>query len=368
MQGLIGLADLIAFLDPLPGPALALGGRGRLRVVDPVLGPLHGEAGVEEASRVEGGGGVVDHRQGRDRCQMGRRRRADEELADPAVGDAGHSHPAVQHPGLAGDGLHHVVAVQALQLLEEVEGAAGAAGAAHVHVDHGEAEQVEDLADAALGAGRVGVAVARVLDQGRVGAGGGGARQPHVDRQAGSIPRGQVSVASGGQRLVVDRRVLRRGAVAHHSDGHGERAVGGADPVALAGRDSAEEDPAEAADGLLGNRLALAHQAQAGTGLGAGDVDLVDAPMDGQGVRGGRRRGHQQDEGERGQNRHADPLRNPLSPRPAHSLPLLGLGPWGPQSILRRSARRLDVATRCARRLRPSPRECSRSAGSGSPA
>ena len=99
---------------------------------------------------------------------------ADEELADPAVGDAGHADPAVQHPGLAGDGLHDVVAVEALQLLEVVEGAAGAAGAAHVHVDDRVAEQVEDRLMPLCGPGRIGVSVARVLDQGRIGPGGRG--------------------------------------------------------------------------------------------------------------------------------------------------------------------------------------------------
>ena len=67
-----------------------------------------------------------------------------------------------------GDRFDHVVAVEVLQLFEEVEGAARAAGAAHVHVHDGEAHQVRDYRDAVFGAFGVGVAVAGVLDQGRV--------------------------------------------------------------------------------------------------------------------------------------------------------------------------------------------------------
>ena len=262
VQRLIRLADLVALLDPLVGPALALGGRGRLRVVDAVLGPLDGEAGVEQPARVERGRGVVDHRERRDRGEVGRPGGADEELADPAVGDAGHPDPVVQHPGLAGDGLHDVVAVEALQPLEVVEGAAGAAGAAHVHVDDGVAEQVEDLADAALGPGRVGVAVARVLDQrsgrGRRRRGPAASRRPRGwSRPAWSGIRSHPRAASGCRSTAsfgAERSLIT-------PTRHGERAVSGTDPVALAGRDPAEENAAEAADGLLGNRLALARPA-----------------------------------------------------------------------------------------------------------
>ena len=94
-----------------------------------------------------------------------------EELADAAVGDPHHPDFVVEHPGLVGDRLDHVVAVEVLQRFEEVEGAAGAAGAAHVDVDDGEAHQVGDQRDPVFGTGRVGVAVAGVLDQGRGRAG-----------------------------------------------------------------------------------------------------------------------------------------------------------------------------------------------------
>ena len=75
-----------------------------------------------------------------------------------------------------------VVAVEALQRLEEVERAARAAGAAHVDVDDREAHQVGEDRDAALRAGRVGVAVARVLDQRRRRA-GRDLREADADRE-----------------------------------------------------------------------------------------------------------------------------------------------------------------------------------------
>ena len=113
----------------------------------------------------------------------------------------------VQHPRLAGDGLDHVVAVEALQRLEEVERAAGAAGAAHVDVDDREAEQVGDRADRALAAARVGVAVARVLDQGRVGPRrwrrAGGRRSPAWSRRAWSGSRSRRWGCAGRRACVL---------------------------------------------------------------------------------------------------------------------------------------------------------------------
>ena len=168
VQVLVGGADRVAVLDPLIGPGLAAGRRGGQRVVDAVLGPGEGEAGVEDAARVERRLGVVDHRERGDRGEAGRPGGADEELADPAVGDARHRHLVVEDPGLAGDRLDRVVAVEALERLEVVEGAARAAGAAHVDVDDGEAELLNQRLNRALAAVRVGIAVAGVLEQGRV--------------------------------------------------------------------------------------------------------------------------------------------------------------------------------------------------------
>ena len=326
MQRLVGLADLIAVLDPLVGPALPLGGRGGLRVVDPVLRPLQGEAGVEEAARVERRRGVVDHRQRRDRGKVRWPGRADEELADPSVGDAGHPDSVVEDPGLARRCLDHVIAVKALQRLEVVEGAARAASAAHVHVDHRVAEQVEDLADSAFGAGRVRVAVPRILDQRRIWTVRGGSGQADVEGEAGAVPRGHVAVAAGGQSLVVDRWILRRRSVAHHADPHRERPVGGACPVALAGGHPAEDDAAEGTDGLGRDLLPLAiDQAKARPGLGAGHVDLVDAAVDPEVVGCGRGRGGETDDRQGGrQCGNGHPAQISLTPRAVHRSPLLG--------------------------------------------
>ena len=74
-------------------------------------------------------------------------------------------------PRLPRDGLDHVVAVEVLERLEEVIRAARATCAAHIDVDDREPHQVGERRDPALGRVRVGVPVARVLDQGGVGTG-----------------------------------------------------------------------------------------------------------------------------------------------------------------------------------------------------
>jgi hypothetical protein len=108
----------------------------------------------------------------------------------------------MQGPALAGHGLDDVVAVERLVGLEVVERAARAARAAHVHVNDGEADQVADDGDAALGARRTGVPVARVLDHCGIGALVDRPGQPDVDRELRAVARGQVLVALP-QRLVV---------------------------------------------------------------------------------------------------------------------------------------------------------------------
>ena len=150
------------------------------------------------------------------------------------------------HPRLAGDRLDHVVAVEALQRLEEVERATRAAGAAHVHVDDREAHQVREHRDAARRSGRVGVAVARVLDQRRVRrqrtrgwSGSSGCRAAGRDARLVGLVGGctlygelravagrEVPVAAARDRLVVDRRVPRRRALGVHGDRRRLRAVG----------------------------------------------------------------------------------------------------------------------------------------------
>ena len=217
VQRLVVRAGLVALLDALVGPGLAVAVGRRFGVVDPLFRPLEREAGVEDAARIERRLGVVDHRERRDRGQARRLRRGREELADAAVGDPHHPDFVVQHPGLAGDRLDDVVAVEALQRLEEVEGAARAAGAAHVDVDDREAHQVGDDRDPALrdrpgrrtrspstrsgsGSGRPAAAAARSRRQdfGHV------LGRMDVDRQFGAVARGQVSVAAFRDRLAVE--------------------------------------------------------------------------------------------------------------------------------------------------------------------
>ena len=152
---LVGLADLVAVLDPLVGPAWPPVGEAGSASWTRSLAHWSAKPVLRMPPGIERRLGVVDHRQRRDRGQARRPRRADEELADPAVGDPHHPDLVVQDPGLAGDRLDHVVAVEALERLEEVEGAARAAGAAHVDVDDREAERVGDRANRALAARRV---------------------------------------------------------------------------------------------------------------------------------------------------------------------------------------------------------------------
>ena len=108
----------------------------------------------------------------------------------------------VQHPRLVGDRLDDVVPVEALQRLEVVIRPARAAGAPHVDVDDREAEQVGHRGDTAVGALGVGVAVAGVLDQGRVRAAAAG--KVHVDGQPDAVAHRDVAVTAGRDALVVD--------------------------------------------------------------------------------------------------------------------------------------------------------------------
>ena len=213
VERLVGGARRVAALDPLVGVGLPAVRSGGLRLVLALLGPVDGEAGVEDAARVERRRRGVEDRERRDGRERRRLERSGEELADPAVGDAHHPDLVVLHPRLAGDRLDDVVAVEALQRLEEVEGAARATGAAHVDVDDREAHEVREDGDAALRSVRLGVPVARVLDQRRVrrrvrGAAGDGEargkpgearrarRQVHVDGELRPVAGREVPVAA----------------------------------------------------------------------------------------------------------------------------------------------------------------------------
>ena len=302
VQRLVGLAGLVSLLNALVGPGLTLPGAGRLGVVDAVLGPLHREAGVEDAAGIERRLGGVDQRERCDRGQRGRVGLGGEELADAAVGDAHHSHLAELDPGLARHGLDHVVAVQALQRLEEVERAARAAGAAHVHVDDRHAHHVAQDRDAALRPGRVGVAVAPVLDQGRRRAGrdlrqrNAGARgvrhvlgRMHVEGQLGAVARGQIAVAAGGDRLVVDLRARGRRPRGEHRQRPRLRSPGGKpDAIADPRLHVAEHEAALRVGSLRGDLPAGAiEQRHLRARRQVGHVDLLDAA-----VRAERRLGH----------------------------------------------------------------------------
>ena len=223
VQHLVALAGLIAGLDLLERPRLAAGGRGGLGVVLALLAPRDREAGVEDPARVQRRRGVVDRRQRRDRVKVRRVGRGDEQLADRAVGDSQHPDLVVEHPRLMRHGLDHVIAIEALERLEVVKRAARASGPAHVDVDDGEPEQVRDLADAALGTGRVGVSITRVLDQRRIRA--GPRRQADVDRELGPVPGGQVAVTAARDRLVIDLGARRCRAVAEHAQLRGAHAA-----------------------------------------------------------------------------------------------------------------------------------------------
>ena len=72
VERLVGLAGLVA----AAGSAVSAHvwppvGEAGSRVVHAVLRPREREAGVEDAAGVERGGGVVDHRQRRDRGEVG---------------------------------------------------------------------------------------------------------------------------------------------------------------------------------------------------------------------------------------------------------------------------------------------------------
>ena len=188
-------------------------------------------------------------------------------------------------------GLDDVVAVEALERLEEVERAARASGAAHVHVHDREAHDVREGGDAALGAGRSGVPVARVLDErrerrvhGKVGKVdaldvrdvlGRMHRVGELDAVAG----GQVSVAVLGDRLVVDARRRRCGLLREHGQRAGRlTGLRKAHAVAVSRRHLAEQQPTLGVCLVAGDHVVGAvEQRHVRARRQAGDVDLLDA-------------------------------------------------------------------------------------------
>ena len=260
--------------------------------MDALLGPLEGETGVEDAARVEGRLGAVDHRQRRDRCEAGRVRGGGEELADAAVGDAHHPDLAVRHPGLPRDRLDDVVAVERLERLEEVEGSAGAAGAPHVDVDDREAHQVRQDRDPALRSVGIRVAVSGVLDQGRGRSAGRERRQVEsgqdagdvrgwvdVDRELRAVASPQIAVPARRDVLVVDPGARRRRPRREHADRSRGPAVR-REPVPGARLDGAVDDAAELARALAVDDVAVpAQELRPRPRLETRRVDLLGAPV-----------------------------------------------------------------------------------------
>ena len=194
---------------------------------------------------------------------MRRLKLSGEQLADPAVRDTHHADLVVEHPGLVRDRFDDVVSIEVLQGLEEVECSTRAAHPAHADVDDGEAHEIGEDGDAALGSGRIGIRVARVLDERRIRREEvGPVRQLGVGRQAGfargargrvhgegelrPVARGEVLVAAGRDGLLVDARIPRRRRLVVDDERPGLHAIGvSAHAVPETGLNVAEQHPAE---------------------------------------------------------------------------------------------------------------------------
>ena len=186
-----------------------------------------------------------------------------EQLADPAVRDTHHPDFVVEHPGLVRDRFDDVVSIEVLQRLEEVECSARAAHPAHADVDDGEAHEIRQDGDAAFRSGRIGVRVARVLDERRIRRKEvGPVRERGIGRQAGfargaggrvhgqgklrPIAGGEVLVTAGRDGLAVDARIPRRRRSVVHDERRRLHPIG-TPPDAVPGalRDVTEQQPTE---------------------------------------------------------------------------------------------------------------------------
>ncbi len=239
--------------------------------------PLREPAVVDAARSQRAASGVGDDRQRRDRGEVRRLLRRDEQLRDSGIRDADHADRAVLDPRLRGDRLDDVVAVGRLQRLEELERSTRASGAADVHADGREAERTGDQR-ARLRRRGIRGRVAGVFDDRRVGAGLGRTRERHVDREQGSVARLEVAVP-GCDRLSrvegVVRNVARRGHVDRRAHG-----VGVGDAEVLAGRDVAKDQAALGVGGLRVDQAVVAvDEAQLLAGIRAGQPHLLHAPM-----------------------------------------------------------------------------------------
>ena len=245
-----------------------------------IFAPPHREPVVEDPTGVQRLVGVVEHRERRDRGEVRRPRGRDEELRQPRVRDADHADRAVGDPGLRGDGLDHVVAVERLERFEVVERPARASGAAQVHADR---RVAEDLGDARRGLAAVGVrrVVARVLDDGGVRAVLDRPGQGDVRRQQGAVPG--LDVAEAGTELLrgVDRRI---GGVGGAGDGDLVAAcVADLDAVAGARLHVTEQRGALTVDAPFVDAPAARHEPGGGALLGAGHRHLLHASLHAEG-------------------------------------------------------------------------------------
>ena len=163
----------------------------------------------------------------------------------------------VERPGLAGDRLDHVVAVERLQALEVVD-ASRAPGAAHVHV-----RPPSRAAPRSAGCRFAGPPGRR-------------SRSRTTRRRSGRAPprgpgrwtliaswvpvaRGQIAVASR-QHLVVDRGARRRRAPAEHPQVRRHATADLPHAVAAAGIEPSEDDAAQLTGVLRGDDLPAAQQ------------------------------------------------------------------------------------------------------------
>ena len=179
---------LVALVGALLGPVLS----EWLRLFHAGLGPLDGEAGVQDAAGIQGAAiAVIDHRERSDGGQARRLGGCHEQLADAGITDSDHAHLVVGDPRLSSDGLDDVVAVGQLGFLEEAIRPTRAAGAAHVDTHVRVTESVEQLREG--GVVRIARGVARILDDGRVWTILGFAGQRHRGRECGAVANGDVT-------------------------------------------------------------------------------------------------------------------------------------------------------------------------------
>ncbi len=288
-------AHLVAFVGLLLRPFLAV----HLGLTHTFGGPRHREPGVQNSTRVESRSiAVVEHRDGRDGDQARRLGRCHEQLADSGIRDADHADLVVEDPVLSGNRFDHVVAVDELSFLEEAIAATGTSSAPHVHSHVGVTEGVEEQTE--RGVGRITRRVARVLDDGGVGAVLDRSGKHHVGRQQRAVANLDVAEALADRLLVIERLIRDLVGAVHADDWCGHRAVRRGDSV-IAGFDASEEQGTVLVDQTRGDfdsRLVQHDQFVVRQGAGDGDlansgrsIEVGECCFDGHGGSGRRGRG-----------------------------------------------------------------------------